>query len=63
MDPPLTPKSTIHHPMSFPGQQQNNNGGDNNGFDKFQEDGLEYICGNCGFRNKINPNDKIRCVA
>ena len=51
--------------MSFPGQQQNNsNGGmDNNVFDKFQEDGLEYICGNCGFRNKINPNDKIRCVA
>ena len=24
---------------------------------------LEYICGNCGFRNKLDPNGRIRCVA
>jgi DNA-directed RNA polymerase I, II, and III subunit RPABC4 len=40
-------------------QQANTNQGGANDEDAK----LEYICGNCGFRNKIGPNSKIRCVA
>jgi len=39
-------------------QQANTNQGGANDEDAK----LEYICGNCGFRNKIGPNSKIRCV-
>ena len=55
----------------FPKKTQNmsqSNGGGAGEWDKQtthsdDETQLPYICGNCGFRNKLSPNGRIRCVA